>query len=331
MPKLSIIVPVYKVEPYLHRCVDSILAQTFTDLEIILVNDGSPDNCGKICDKYAEQDPRVRVIHQDNNGLSAARNTGLDAAQGDYIGFVDSDDYIHPQMYETLYHCLTESQADIAVGQHLPVEETEVPCYDKIPLNFSCELLTRKEFIDNYYPENHQKITVMVWRKLFRKKIFDNIRFPVGKTNEDDAIALISLEQCNRVVLAPLVFYYYVQRKGSIMMSEFSEKRFHSIEPSYNNISFFEGKNLAEQREYAEQNYLFCFCRCYFAVKRAYPQLKKLFAPYLKQWRKQFHSLMKNSKICRLQKLMIALTFFNSNLAFLIARKYFPECLPEFL
>lgn len=99
MPTLSIIVPVYKVEPYLHRCVDSILAQTFTDFELILVDDGSPDNCGAICDEYAAKDSRILVIHKENGGLSDARNAGLDIAKGEYIGFVDSDDYISPQMY----------------------------------------------------------------------------------------------------------------------------------------------------------------------------------------------------------------------------------------
>lgn len=103
LPLISVIVPVYKVEPYLHRCIDSIRNQTYTNLEIILVDDGSPDNCGRICDEYAQKDKRIFVIHQENGGLSAARNSGLDRCSGAYIGFVDSDDCIHPEMYERLY------------------------------------------------------------------------------------------------------------------------------------------------------------------------------------------------------------------------------------
>ena len=113
-PKISIIVPVYKVEKYIHKCIDSILNQTFKDFELILVDDGSPDNCGKICDEYAKKDSRVIVIHKENGGLSSARNSGLDIARGDYIGFVDSDDYIENDMYELLYNLCEENNCDIS-------------------------------------------------------------------------------------------------------------------------------------------------------------------------------------------------------------------------
>lgn len=115
MCEISIIVPVYKVEPYLRKCVDSILAQTFTDFEVILVDDGSPDNSGKICDEYASKDSRVRVIHKKNGGLSSARNAGIDVARGKYLGFVDSDDYIEKDMYELLYDNIVKEQADLSI------------------------------------------------------------------------------------------------------------------------------------------------------------------------------------------------------------------------
>ncbi len=115
MCEISIIVPVYKVEPYLRKCVDSILAQTFTDFEVILVDDGSPDNSGKICDEYASKDSRVRVIHKENGGLSSARNAGIDVARGKYLGFVDSDDYIEKDMYELLYDNIVKEQADLSI------------------------------------------------------------------------------------------------------------------------------------------------------------------------------------------------------------------------
>ncbi|MBA1325633.1 glycosyltransferase [Enterococcus faecium] len=117
---MSIIVPVYKVEKYLRKCVDSILAQTFTDFEVILVDDGSPDNSGKICDEYAEKDNRVRVIHKENGGLSSARNAGIDVARGKYLGFVDSDDYIDEDMYEILYENLKIHDADISSVELIP-------------------------------------------------------------------------------------------------------------------------------------------------------------------------------------------------------------------
>ncbi|WP_227166600.1 glycosyltransferase, partial [Enterococcus faecium] len=120
MCEISIIVPVYKVEKYLRKCVDSILAQTFTDFEVILVDDGSPDNSGKICDEYAEKDNRVRVIHKENGGLSSARNAGIDVARGKYLGFVDSDDYIDEDMYEILYENLKIHDADISSVELIP-------------------------------------------------------------------------------------------------------------------------------------------------------------------------------------------------------------------
>ena len=127
-PLLSIIVPVYKVENYLQKCIDSILAQTFTDFELILVEDGSPDGCPALCDAAAAKDARIRVLHQKNGGLSAARNAGLDVARGEWIGFVDSDDYIAPEMYETLYKAVQSTGADLALCDYAAVDEAGTPC-----------------------------------------------------------------------------------------------------------------------------------------------------------------------------------------------------------
>ena len=127
-PLLSIIVPVYKVENYLQKCIDSILAQTFTDFELILVEDGSPDGCPALCDAAAAKDARIRVLHQKNGGLSAARNAGLDVARGEWIGFVDSDDYIAPEMYETLYKAVQSTGADLALCDYAAVDEAGIPC-----------------------------------------------------------------------------------------------------------------------------------------------------------------------------------------------------------
>ena len=127
-PLLSIIVPVYKVENYLQKCIDSILAQTFTDFELILVEDGSPDGCPALCDAAAAKDARIRVLHQKNGGLSAARNAGLDVARGEWIGFVDSDDYIAPEMYETLYKAVQSTGADLALCDYAEVDEAGAPC-----------------------------------------------------------------------------------------------------------------------------------------------------------------------------------------------------------
>ena len=128
-PTISIIVPVYKVEKYLQKCIDSILAQTFRDFELILVDDGSPDNCPALCDAAAQKDARIRVIHQKNGGLSAARNAGLDIARGEWIGFVDSDDAIEPEMYKTLYDIAVQENADVVVCNFRLVMKPEIPLH----------------------------------------------------------------------------------------------------------------------------------------------------------------------------------------------------------
>lgn len=209
-PLISIIVPVYKVELYLRKCVDSILAQTYQNLEVILVDDGSPDNCGLICDEYAKKDPRVHVIHQENSGVAAARNAGVDAAQGAYIGFVDPDDWIAPDMYECLYGAAQEYQADITVceyyncwsrscsGPHSHVVRTYLG-------RQATEALLCLE-IGNY-----------LWDKLFKRELWTpDIRFPDGKLFEDVRTIYKVVQKCQTMVAIPEAKYYYRRHNSSI-------------------------------------------------------------------------------------------------------------------
>ena len=179
-PLLSIIVPVYKVENYLPKCIDSILAQTFTDFELILVDDGSPDDCPALCDAAAEKDARVRVIHQKNGGLSAARNAGLDAARGAWIGFVDSDDYIAPEMYEVLYQAVQSTGADLALCDYAEVDEAGAPC-QSMHVSLSEGELTGQELLKRA----SGLMVQLAWNKLYRRAIFTQRRYPEGKLNED--------------------------------------------------------------------------------------------------------------------------------------------------
>lgn len=207
MDLISVIVPVYNVEKYLRKCVDSILAQTYTNLEIILVDDGSPDNCGKICDEYAAKDSRIKVIHQENGGLSAARNAGLDVATGDYIGFVDSDDYIAPDMYEKLYQAIEIYNSDIALCGFKKFElESRTEVYEK-------KLLYRDEFLKELLLEN---IKSYAWNKLYKKSLFDNVRFPEGELFEDLKIMHLIGEKVSAVSFTNKILYYYRIRQGSI-------------------------------------------------------------------------------------------------------------------
>lgn len=246
---ISVIVPVYKVEPYLHQCVDSILAQTFTDFELILVDDGSPDNCGSICDEYAKQDDRVRVIHQENGGLSAARNAGIDAAKGEYITFIDSDDMISETYLKRLYHAIGNSDIAICDMQSFEAE-------DEIESSNTCTesrltLITGREACLSIYHMDG-KVPIMAWGKLYRANLFGEICYPVGMIHEDDATTPKLLFQSNRISMIPEKLYYYRTRPDSITGQQFSAKRFDCIKAIQSCIDFFREAGEAELVKLAE-------------------------------------------------------------------------------
>ena len=210
-PKISVIIPVYKVEPYLRKCLDSVIGQTHQNLEIILIDDGSPDNCGTICDEFAAEDIRIRVIHQENGGVSAARNAGLRVASGDYIGFVDSDDWIEPDMFACMLRGLLNADADISVCGR----------YEEYKNRSVCRGWDEKQTLDTEQAmllllENGQ-MQNLLWDKLFCRALFDNIWFPEGKTYEDLAIMYQLFLRAKTVVCVPEIMYHYRQRPGSIV------------------------------------------------------------------------------------------------------------------
>ena len=224
-PLLSIIVPVYKVENYLQKCIDSILAQTFTDFELILVDDGSPDDCPALCDAAAEKDARVRMIYQKNGGLSAARNAGLDAARGAWIGFVDSDDYIAPEMYEVLYQAVQSTGADLALCDYAEVDEAGTPC-PQMYVSLSGVELTGQELLK----KASGLMVQLAWNKLYRRAVFAQLRYPEGKLNEDLFLIPEVCLQIQKAVVVPKALYYYVQRGGSIMSGNKTLRHFDAAE-----------------------------------------------------------------------------------------------------
>lgn len=212
MPELSIIVPVYKVELYLRRCIDSILAQTFRDFELILIDDGSPDNCGAICDEYAAKDSRIIVIHQENQGVSAARNAGLDIACGTYLGFVDSDDWIEPEMYETMINTAKEKQVDVVVcGIAYRADDGQYIRSDLIG-NKRC---SNEELLAALYGKPNPTGGGVV-NKLFRRWSASSVRFHPEISMAEDWIYLFEYyEKCGTACHIPMVFYNVVERPGS--------------------------------------------------------------------------------------------------------------------
>ncbi|EOH87788.1 glycosyltransferase family 2 protein [Enterococcus pallens] len=223
MCEISIIVPVYNVEKYLHKCVDSILIQTFTDFEVILVDDGSLDNSGQICDEYAKKDDRVKVIHKKNGGLSDARNAGIDVAKGKYLGFVDSDDYIERDMYELLYENIVKEKADLSICGIYHVYEGKNP--EKKQEKYM--LLDRNEAMLLIFHGN--QISDHAVNKLYARSIFDTLRYPIGKYHEDSFAIVSILDNCEKIVVDTKQKYYYYHRNDSITSQKFSKKHLEYI------------------------------------------------------------------------------------------------------
>lgn len=220
MKKISIIVPVYNVEDYLKRCIDSLISQTYSNIEIILVDDGATDNSGKICDEYEEKDERIKVIHKKNGGLSDARNVGLDKSMGDYVCFVDSDDYIEKDMIENLYNIIEKDNSDIS-------------CCAKV-LEYSNKTIERNNrsmfCIDNISGLGKMftfdDIDTSACDKIFKKELFHNVKFPLGKYYEDMGTIYKIFEKAKKISHTPKIGYHYCIRDNSITKEKFSAKQF---------------------------------------------------------------------------------------------------------
>lgn len=226
MDLISVIVPVYKVEKYLDRCVQSIAAQTYQNLEIILVDDGSPDNCGAMCDGWAEKDGRIRVIHKENGGGAQARNAGLDLASGDYIAFVDSDDYILPKMYASLMYVTHQSGCDIAeCGYH--AVESDTPPTDTTASG-SVRIFTAEEALQENIRDRICR--QLVWNKLYHRSVLRDVRFVEGRFIDDEFFTYRALGNARKVAVIPDKFYCYRQQQGSAMHQIYSLKRLDAVD-----------------------------------------------------------------------------------------------------
>lgn len=210
MPKISVIVPVYKVEEYIHRCVDSILNQTFSDFEIILVDDGSPDVCGKICDEYAKKDTRIKVVHKRNGGLSDARNVGFTYAEGEYTIFIDSDDYIEKDMLEYLYDNISQYNADMSTCGAYDVFDDRIEQKEVIE-----EFVCSGEDAFGYILKGIH-IRGEIWNKLIKTNLINDLQFPKGKLYEDIFFTSQMMQRIKKVCVGTKPKYYYVHRSESI-------------------------------------------------------------------------------------------------------------------
>lgn len=236
---ISVIVPIYNVENYLVKCIESIINQTYSNLEIILVDDGSPDNCHIICNEYAKKDSRIKVIHKKNGGLSDARNAGLEIATGEYISFIDSDDWIYKDMYTDLIDLIKNHDADISSCSVYKFYENDKfnLDYDK---EFNIKIYSNEDALRSLIREEEIKQTV--WNKIYKRNIIDDIKFEIGKIHEDEYWTYQVIGNSKRVVHIDKPMYYYLQRENSIMGEKYSEKRLHGIYSRKERLDYIQQK-----------------------------------------------------------------------------------------
>lgn len=292
---ITIVVPVYNVEKYLSRCIDSILNQTYTDFELLLVDDGSPDNCGKICDEYAEKDSRIFVIHQKNGGLSAARNTGInwfyEQDRSNYITFLDSDDWLHPDYLKILMDGITENDVKISVCNYKRVT-AEIPHENYDNINF--ELTSPEDFL-----VNHSWQYNYAWGKLYHKSMFDDVRYPVGKNFEDTFTTYKVLHKCDKIAYTDLQLYYYLRNEQGISRSPWKPSELVIFDAMQEQLQFYKGKGL--QKAFDKEFELFVHHHAYQIVrikenkmdlnknKAILKEIKKTLRNYLKENKDKFN------------------------------------------
>ena len=305
-PLISVIVPIYKVEEYLDKCVDSIVNQTYTNLEIILVNDGSPDNCPKMCDEWSKKDSRIKVIHKENGGLSDARNAGIDIANGDYITFIDSDDYIELNYVEFLYNNLIQNNADISMGKQ----------YVKYPnktLNTgsgNIYVLNPHDCLEKMlYGEDFD---VSAWAKLYKRELFKDIRYPKGRIFEDAATTYKLIDKSNMVVLNSQPIYNYIMRENSIINAEFKENKFELITSTFEMTDYINNKYPDLNKACARRN-MYAYLSTLMQLAKSKNKNKEYLNRLMTYIKKNRKSILKDKRIPKRDRFSLVSTYFGFN------------------
>ena len=292
---VSIIVPIYKVERYLKDCVNSIINQTYKNLEIILIDDGSPDNCGKICDEYAKKDNRIKVIHKENGGLSSARNAGLDIATGEYISFIDSDDCVTYNFIEKLYRLCVDNDADIAECDFLKFENAEELKYNKPEMEI-IEKYTSAEMQERMYFENSVR-TVVVWNKLYKRHLYEKLRFPIGKINEDEFTTYKAFDKTNKkIIVSNDTLYFYRYNSNSIMGRKFNVKRLDALDAYDERKEYYKKKNAEDLYRITVEKYQKMLSE-YYLLTKLYVENERIYLDNIyKKATENYKEYKKNNK-----------------------------------
>lgn len=285
---ISVIIPVYNIEKYIEKCITSVINQTYEKLQIILIDDGSTDKSGLICDEFAARDDRIIVIHKENGGLSSARNAGLDIARGEYIGFVDGDDYIDKGMYEYLYNLVINYGADISICGYVSVENGH---YSNSNNNHKKDVRVYKGQEKYNLITGLKTIDIVAWNKLFKKKVFDYVRFETKRLHEDQWTMPYVVHNSDVIVKGEEEYYFYINRDDSITGKKVSPKRMWDLLDSLRNTSLFFKQNNLFPAQKEEVRHLCNYILFYYKranidfdnPKEIKKQLKELFDSVFKE------------------------------------------------
>ncbi len=292
-PRISVIIPVYKCEEYLEACVNSILNQTFSDFEIILVDDGSPDNSGKICDDLAEKyHDKIIVLHQENQGQAAARNNAVKSARGEWLHFVDSDDTLHPQMLQSLYTAVTENNVKLAMCSAVQGESLPEDFNSHKEVKFNTLKMTEENILN--LCKNEKYYYWVVWGKLTHKSIYEKYPLTEGRIYEDNAIVCKWLYESKSVAITPAPLYFYYINTTGTTKKAFTEKQLDVLWAFKEQIDFFYSLNFKKMTEHLATYYFEISANMYYRaktenakhlipnIKEQEKEIKSLYAPYIK-------------------------------------------------
>lgn len=301
MAEISIIVPVYQVEKYIAQCIESMLNQTFTDFELILIDDGSRDNSGKICDTYAEKDDRITVIHTENRGAAAARNIGLERASGRYIAFLDGDDYSPENMLQRFYEVINGSEYDIAVSDFLNILPDEK---DNFTLHLEEKTVSGREVLEHLKNEKNYGVWTIVWNKIYKREVLENIRFPDGKYFEDEFFSDLFYLKSNKIRVISDVLCYHRVLSSSTMNTQKAENYLDLIDAFRERLNIYFENNYSDDEAFKVLIYLLDpFTRCKGARlvgenKKRVREARKFIGTAAKRLMKGKLSFIKKAALC---------------------------------
>jgi glycosyltransferase involved in cell wall biosynthesis len=323
-PRISIIVPVYNVEHFIHECIESILNQTFSDFELILVNDGSTDQSGSICNEFAKKDTRVTVIHKKNGGQSSARNRGIDTAKGEYIGFVDSDDWIHQDMYKILHNYAIEKDVDIAACNLMQYNKDSIGhLYSN---NTTDEIFDKPSAMHELYL--NERLTFSPCNKLYKKELFKGIRFKEGSILEDMDFAYKVINIANKVYYTGQALYFYRYNEKSTMRKGFSKNRLDEFEVRKDMYLFY-SKNYPEIANEVYAEWFLTGVMLYINIEKYFDNEKKHYEYLIKMDRAKLTPLLTNSYYNRKKKLLLSLAIISPKLLVIFYRLYWDKIKKE--